>query len=159
MSRKYLNNRWCVRCNRNTATPYLRQYVKQFPTKGRVLDIGCGNGRNTRFMEGLGYKVDPIDMAGDFGMKRILGQQPLPKRKYDILLANYVLMFLNEEERSKVLEDLHDRAKRNAMLMVEMYPALDAYEYNLDNIMNFFLKKGWKRIRKSKERFILEKEI
>lgn len=159
MSRKYLNDRWCIRCGRGTATPYLRQYAKLFPDKGRVLDIGCGNGRNTKFMEGLGYKVDPVDMAGDFGMKRVLGQEPLPKRRYDILLANYVLMFLNERERSKVMEEINDRAKKDAILMIEMYPALDAYEYNLDEIMGYFLDRDWKKIRKSKERFIVKKEI
>ncbi len=98
-------------------------------------------------------------MAGDFGMKRVLGQDPLPRRKYNILLANYVFMFLNSKERLKVMKEIHDRAKRNAILMVEMYPALDAYEYNLDGIMNYFLKKGWGKIRKSKERFIIKKEI
>lgn len=159
MSRKYLNDRWCVRCSRDTATPYLRQYAKLFPNKGRVLDIGCGNGRNTKFMEELGYKVDPVDMAGDFGMKRVLGQEPLPKRRYDILLANYVLMFLNERERARVMGEINDRAKKNAILMIEMYPALDAHEYNLDEIMKYFLDKGWGKVRKSKERFIVRKEI
>jgi trans-aconitate methyltransferase len=158
MSRKYLNDKWCVRCGRNTATPYLRQYAKLFPDKGRVLDIGCGNGRNTRFMQELGYTVDSVDMAGDFGTKRVLGRESLPNRRYDILLANYILMFLNEKERSRVMEEMHNRSGKNAMLMVEMYPALDAYEYSLDEIIDYFLDKGWKRIRKSKERFIVRRE-
>lgn len=158
MSRKYLNDRWCVRCGRKEATPYLRDNVKLFPAKGRVLDIGCGNGRNTLFMEGLGYKVDPVDMAGDFGIKRVLGQDPLPRRKYDILLANYVLMFLNVKERTRVMREICNRARKNAVLMVEMYPAKDAYKYDLDNIVDYFLNKGWEIMRKSKERFIIKKE-
>ena len=88
MSRKYLNDRWCIRCGRSTATPYLRQYAKLFPSKGRVLDIGCGNGRNTRFMEGLGYKVDPVDMAAkisrllkDTKLARILANRGYNKLK------------------------------------------------------------------------------
>lgn len=75
MSKKYLNDRWCVRCGRTTATPYLRKNSKLFPGKGNVLDIGCGNGRNSKYMLDSGYNVDSIDMVADFGIKCELGKE------------------------------------------------------------------------------------
>lgn len=157
MSRKYMNGKWCVRCGKDVPTPYLKKNTKLFPEKGKVLDIGCGNGRNSRYMMGLGYKVDPIDMANDFGVKCVLGKDPLPNKKYDILLANYILMFLDGDVRFKVMGEMHSRAKKNSILMMEMYPAKDAYEYNFNNMVDYFLNKGWIKIRKSKDRCILEK--
>ena len=156
MSRKYLNNRWCVRCGRKEATPYLRKNSKLFPENGEVLDIGCGNGRNSKYMMELGYKVDPIDMADDFGIKCVLGEDPLPDKKYDILMANYILMFLDNDTRLKVMEEMNARAKEGSILMIEMYPAKDGYEYNFDNMVEYFLNKGWNKIRKSKDRCVLK---
>lgn len=158
MSRKYLNDRWCVRCGCKEATPYLRKNISLFPENGKVLDIGCGNGRNSKFMNELGYDVDPIDMANDFGIECVLGEDPLPNKKYDILLANYILMFLNEDTRLKVMNEMISRAAENAMLMIEMYPAKDAYEYNFDSMVDYFLGEGWSKVRKSKDRCILKNE-
>ena len=135
MSKQYLNNRWCCRCPRNTPTPYLKRHIKLFPKVGKVLDIGCGNGRNSKYMIKLGYKVDSIDMVNDFGKKIILGKDPLPKKKYDIFLANFVLMFLNQKERYRVMKEINERAKKNSILMIEMYPATKAYKYDMNKII------------------------
>lgn len=151
-----MNGRWCVRCGKDVPTPYLKKNTKLFPEKGKVLDVGCGNGRNSRYMMSLGYKVDPIDMATDFGIKCILGEDPLPDKKYDILLANYILMFLDEGARLKVMEEMNSRAKENSILMIEMYPAKDAYTYNFDSMVDYFLSKGWEKVRKSKDRCVLK---
>ena len=155
MSRKYLNYRWCVRCGRKTPTPYLKKNTKLLPGQGRVLDIGCGNGRNSVYLKNLGYVVDSVDMAGDFGIQTVLGHDPLPKGPYDIILANYVLMFLNTQERFKVMKDVNGGANSGALLFIEMYPAKDGYKYNLERIVRYFTLRGWDPVRKSKERCIL----
>ena len=157
MTRKYMNDRWCVRCGKHDPTPYLRKYEWLLPKDKRALDIGCGNGRNSRFLEALGMKVDSVDMAGDYGMKRMLGSDPLPKRKYGTILANYILMFLNSKERYNVMRDIQDRALPGAVLMIEMYPAKDAHDYDFDKIVGYFEKRGWKRLRRSVDKTILKR--
>lgn len=158
VSRKYLNGRWCARCSKKDPTPYLRKNAKLFPKEGNVLDIGCGNGRNSIFMKSLGYTVDSIDMATDYGSKIILGVDKLPRRrKYDVILANYVLMFLNEKERSQVLNEICEVAKKTSMLMIELYPAKDAHEYSLNAIVKRLEKRGWTKMRKSVDRCILKR--
>ena len=157
MSRKYLNGRWCVRCNKCDPTPYLKNNVKLFPSSGLVLDIGCGNGRNSTYMSELGYKVDSLDMAGDFGIKMVLGVDPFPKKRYDVILANYILMFLDDDERKRVFEQILDCSKEGTVLMIEMYPAKDAHDYNMDEILSYFEFHGWKKLRKSIDRLIMNK--
>jgi SAM-dependent methyltransferase len=103
MSRKYLNDKWCIRCGRKTPSPYLKNNVKLLPKEGKVLDIGCGNGRNSIFMKEKGYVVTSVDMVEDFGNKNIIGEDPLPSDKYDIILDNYILMFLDKKERKQVI--------------------------------------------------------
>jgi SAM-dependent methyltransferase len=127
------------------------------PKQGRVLDVGCGNGRNSVYLKNLGYKVDSVDMAGDFGIKAVLGHDPLPEGPYDIILANYVLMFLNTKERFRVMRDVNRRASSGALLFIEMYPAKDGFKYNLDRIVKYFILRKWAPLRKSKERCILRK--
>jgi len=158
MSRKYMNGRWCVRCGKTVPTPYLRDNGKHLPPKGRVLDIGCGNGRNTKYMAANGYIVDAIDMAGDFGIKTVLGQDPLPNKTYDILLANYILMFLDDKERKRVMKEMDQRAAHGAIMMIEMYPAKDAHDYDFDSMVEYFYSKGWEKIRKSKDKCLMRKK-
>jgi len=160
MGRQYLNDRWCARCDHKKATPYLRQYAKLFPpAPAKVLDIGCGNGRNSRFMMDLGYDVDGIDMAPvDFGVKIVLGEDDLPNKKYDIILANFILMFLNKKELKKVNSEILRCSKKGTTMMIEMYPAKDAYVYDFDNIVKYYINKGWTKVRKSKDKCVLRRE-
>jgi len=151
MSRKYLNNRWCVRCGKETPTPYLKKNMKLLPQQGTVLDIGCGNGRNSRHMLALGYKIMACDMAPpSFGIPMTLGHDPLPKGKYDVILVNYILMFLNTKERKQVMSEILERSKKGTTMMIEMYPAKDAYDYNFDSIVDYFANRGWETLRKSR---------
>lgn len=166
MSRQYLNDRWCVRCNKTDPTPYLKKNLKLLPKRGRVLDIGCGNCRNTNFMlEGSNaYSVTPVDMVGDYGQKLVLGKDSLKPTvtgcKYDIILANYVLMFLNKRELYKVFKDIHNIcSKVGTCLMIEMYDAKDSYHYDFDHmIVGYFKRRRWSAIRHSKDKCILVKE-
>jgi len=158
MSRQYLNGKWCVRCGKTSPTPYLSKNLKLLPEKGKVLDIGCGNGRNSRHMLSLGYVVDPVDMAPpDFGTKIVLGKESLPKKKYDIILANYILMFLNPTERGFVMAEIQGRSKKGTILMVEMYPAKDAHPYDFEKIVAHYLDRGWEKLRKSKDKCVLKR--
>jgi len=163
MSRQYLNDRWCVRCNRTTATPYLIKNTKLFPETGTVLDIGCGNGRNSDYMRGLGYEVDSIDMVADYehSIQTILGDESLPDKEYDIILANYSLMFFDSYERLIIMLDMFACSKVGTVIVIEMYPAKDGSEYDFDDeIFNFFTIHGvFEKLRKSKDKCVLRRVV
>lgn len=172
MSRKYVNERWCVRCSRQEPTPYLR---KKFDTlvKGldasaaTVIDIGCGNLRNTVFMRSKGFHTKPFDMAGDAGGRLVLGKDafPLNDNSVDLILANYILMFLDYEERAMTIKEVDRVSKVGARIMVELYAAKDSKTPDKESLKALrsdmickFGARGWSLVHGVQERFILQKE-
>lgn len=172
MSRKYLNERWCVRCGRKTPSPYLKKNVKLLNGK-TVLDIGCGNGRNSEFMVSLGYDVTGIDMTADIDCKVrckpiALGEEriPMDDGSVDIVLANYIFMFLSKNEIEETIKEIHRLTHDGSFLMIELYPAKDSFystQKHCDDLLEclyieFWDQNGWEVVRKSKNRMILKKE-
>ena len=51
--------------------PELIDFFARQPTKGRVLDMGCGQGRNAIPIAKLGYDVVGIDLS-EIGIKQML---------------------------------------------------------------------------------------
>jgi len=137
MSRKYLNERWCVRCGRTTPSPYL---VTVWPCiKERlhlanedlfVVDVGCGNGRNYRWLRRKGVvHAFGVDMANKHGVSCVLGRDRLPftDRTVDVVLCNYVFMFLSRSERKQVYEEIRRLLRPDGVIVVELYPAKDSH--------------------------------
>jgi len=167
MSRQYINSKYCVRCNRKEPCPYLRNNLsKLMPVNVRkpcVIDIGCGNGRNSKFMVKNNCSVIPLDMVNDYGIKILLGKENFPiKPNYaDIILCNYLMMFLNKKERTSVIKEIKRVSKKGCKIMLELYPAKDSETKDEKEMLELqeelFTMLGWKKIKYSKGRFIAEK--
>jgi len=169
MSRKYLNNRWCIRCGRKSPCPYLAKNIGLFNAiKSKpVVDCGCGNGRNTIYLNSIGFSsIYPLDMAGDFGLKTVLGKDiiPLENKSVGLILCNYIFMFRDKYERDFLGREINRVAGNGCYLMVELYPAKDSYFKNEEDILklqkllyNKLKETGWSKIRYSKQKFILQK--
>lgn len=169
MSRKYLNDKYCVRCGRRTPTPYLRDNYERLLDDGGdkrkpkdicVVDLGCGNGRNSQFMKSKGHTVIPLDMVNDYGFEVMLGREelPVPRLLADIVLCNYLLMFLSKAERKQIIREIKKISHSGTIIMVELYPAKDSFaktkEEMLEMQKEIFDSLGWEKIRYSQARFI-----
>ena len=189
MSRSYLNERWCVRCGRTGPTPYLRKHVSGMmrwalfvrDTPGarcnsvlksdgavvRVLDIGCGNGRNSDYMKNAyGCTVFPVDMVTNRSdvVNAVLGASRLPDSicDIDIVLANYVFMFLDPEERRQLVHELLRVTKPGSVFVIELYSAVDSYCKTPDALQAMKAELltallPWQKISLCKERFIVRR--
>jgi len=111
--------RWNVRHvtkpMKHTVSPILENYVKHSKV-GNALDLACGTGRNTHFLEDLGFIVDAVDLS-DYALSRIketpnikkievdLDTYDLEKNSYDLIVnTNY----LNRRLMAQMIEALKD---------------------------------------------------
>lgn len=181
MSRKYMNGKWCVRCGRKGMTPFLRTSLPKievgFALDGyvrseiTVIDIGCGNGRNLTGLEERGYvKLHGYDMCpGASATALVLGKDKLPHAagSVDIVLANFVFMFLDEAETSQVLAEINRITHTGSVVVIELYPAKDSRIKNaremeaMQSALHIELERGlpdgllWDRVRWCKGKCVL----
>jgi SAM-dependent methyltransferase len=173
MSKQHLNDKHCIRCGRTDPTPYLRRHWKKLlpyngagePIKSAaIVDIGCGNGRNSKFLKTEGYKNGvAFDMVNDYGFKITLGRDnfPLFAGGVDVVLANYVFMFLSVKERAHLIKEIKRIAKTGCRIIVELYPAKDSFAVNDAECellkLELIKQLGWNLERESTHRFIARK--
>jgi SAM-dependent methyltransferase len=150
-----------VRCGRSTPCPYLKKNIQLLGDSNKVvMDLGCGNGRNTKYLRLLGFNVIPVDMVDDFGSACNLGLDPLPAKdaSVDIILANYMFMFLSQKERKQLIQEIKRISKIDCLIMVELYAAKDSEtptkESSLKLQKDIFNALAWEKVRYSQERFI-----
>lgn len=151
-----------IRCGGHRATPYLRKYLPTLLEEYKyklLIDLGCGNLRNSGFAQKLGYvDVLSFDKAGDYGIPVDLGNERIPvrARKTSVILCNYLICFLNARERKHLFSEINRIAFKGCYLFMEMYPAKQGTPCDTDKIRISF--DGWETIHSSKDRFILRKK-
>jgi hypothetical protein len=178
MSKQYVNGKWCIRCGKEGPTPYLRKNWKLLTTDPYdeiyyhlpILDMGCGNGRNIKFLKEQGFEnIVAFDMAGDVGHQFTLGNKSLPlfDESVEVFLSNYVLMFLNKREREQVISDIERTSTSTSTIMVELYAAKESETPDEESVLKLQTEiferlnknQTWKKIRWSKSRFIAQREV
>jgi len=106
------------------ATSDIAEYWTLFPAGGTVLDVGCGEGRNSIFLAEKGFVIDAFDIseAGVEKAKRIASACGVEvnfvcrnlaafvfEKKYDVILSHGVLHLCEEADRNDFIE----RAKQH----------------------------------------------
>lgn len=122
---------------KHTVSPILENYVKHSKV-GNALDLACGTGRNTHFLEDLGFTIDAVDLS-DYALSRIkntprikkievdLDSYDLEKNSYDLILnVNY----LNRRLMAQMIEALKD----DGLIIFETF--IEAHEKPEQGSMN-----------------------
>ena len=106
------------------AWPRLTRAASLVPRKGRALDLGCGAGRDTRYLLEQGFEVTAVDadanamtILATFPQERLRAVRSsfgdLPFERYDLINAHFSLPFLPREQFyavfGKVREALNPR--------------------------------------------------
>jgi SAM-dependent methyltransferase len=95
-----------------------QKFLKHVPNQGRILDAGCGVGRDSKFFLSKGYKVLPFD--GSLEMVKLtsnlLGEDALHmlfqamhfSSEFDAVWANASLLHVPYENLRGVIEGFHN---------------------------------------------------
>ena len=106
----------------NDVTALTGRFISHLPHGARILDLGCGSGRDTLAFRRLGFHVVPVD--GSEGMCRIASESTGSEvRRLDFLDLDYVdefdgvwacasLLHLRPEEIPEELKAIDQRLKR-----------------------------------------------
>lgn len=125
---KYIDDGYYLQEEEN---PFLTKFAR-FVHPGICLDLGCGNGRNARFLTGIGWRVVGVDLnAAAIGAAEsscthcfnttILDLEPYRLGPYDLVVCLYVLQHLSRAERQRVMELIQQHLRPGGMLVVGVF--------------------------------------
>jgi SAM-dependent methyltransferase len=100
-------------------------------SKGRILDLGCGPGRDLVVFQKMGYQVTGLDATPAFVemSKQIAGCEvwhqsflslDLPTNTFDGIFANASLIHVPSAEMLRVLQHLNQALSKNGVLLMSM---------------------------------------
>ncbi len=102
-------------------TDLYSQFLPFIGAAGRILDLGCGSGRDTKHFVDLGYQVDAIDASKEMvslasvksgiKVKHMTFQQFSANCKYDGIWACASLLHVKKEKLPNVLSKISDALK------------------------------------------------
>jgi tellurite methyltransferase len=105
------------------------------PMQGRLLDIGCGEGRDVVLLASVGFEVDAVDGAptgvqrareglSRAGLRGQVWQGDLGeidwKRDYDVILANQSVQFVGDQAL-RVLDEIRRHTKPDGWNVIGMF--------------------------------------
>jgi len=100
-----------------------KDFFKDFPKTGRILDVGCGSGRDSLFFKDKGYKVTAIDASEELASlaSKYIDQKVLCvkaqdinfKKEFDGVWCMASLLHLNPDELKESLVKISDSLKDN----------------------------------------------
>jgi len=95
--------------HRTVASKPLRTLLQTHIALGKVLDYGCGKGKDLDVLRSLGYKATGYDP---------IFEPTKPRGKFDTVIVTYVLNVLVGHMREDVLVDAWKHVKRGGRLIV-----------------------------------------
>lgn len=104
----------------------------------KVLDLGCGQGRDALMLAEMGHSVTGVDLS-EIGIKQMLAsakKKKLPikgfvsdicsfrsREKFDVIILDSVLhLLLDDKERSDVLNYASTKLKPSGFVLIKDYP-------------------------------------
>ncbi len=101
-------------------------FAKMLPAGSRILDFGCGSGRDTKYFLEKGYRVEATDgsselckLASDFTgieVKEMLFQDLDARGKYEGIWACSSILHLSKRELLPVIRKMCDALKDNGVI-------------------------------------------
>lgn len=131
--KEYLNNSEFVFGEPSTE---VKLYSEFLPTHSRILDLGCGDGRNALYLASQGFFVDCVDVSKNAIDKiNLLIKKPNIKINtvlcdvksfeytcdYDMIIAHGLLQFIDKKHQSVVIKDMKQHTKKNGYNIISVF--------------------------------------
>lgn len=138
---------WWYQGLRSVLKYYLRKYA---PANAKILDAGCGTGKNIAFMTSLGYNVQGFDYSVDaiqFCHKRELYKAQhgditnikWSDTSFDVVTCMDVVGSLTAEDNLKAVAEMYRVLKPGGILIAHT-AALELFRSQHDNVANIKLR-------------------
>lgn len=141
--------------NLTTTHSEVIEAVKSVP-KGKALDLGCGRGRNSLYLNLLGFNVDALDHNSESisFLNSIIEKEALTEintvvydieqasisEQYDFILSTVVLMFLQADRIPDIIHNMQAQTKVGGYNLIVC--AMDTEQYPCKVPFPFTLKEG-----------------
>ena len=139
------NIRHVTKPMRHQVAPILENYIKHSKV-GDALDLACGTGRNTHFLEQLGFYVDAVDFS-DYALSQIRESDNIKKIEidldlYDLEKDSYDLIVNCNYLNRRLMAQMIDSLKEQGLIIFETF--IEAHEKPEQGSMNpdYLLRKN-----------------
>jgi SAM-dependent methyltransferase len=177
MSVQMIDGQKVVRTNCDRATPFLRalnghlcmivEHALSYKRVPKALDIGCGSGRNSEHLKGLGFEVKSVDRHADYAgatkfdfgknhMQMFDGANKSNPDYYHIILLQYVLMFLAIDQRMALADEALRHCAMPGVVVIELQEIKNGKmnKEQIDKFIKWFIAqadvRGFKVLKKTK---------
>jgi len=130
---------------KKTVSPILKKYIAHAKV-GTAIDVACGTGRNTHFLEELGFKIDAVDFS-DFALSSIRESANITKidtdlDTYDLKKNTYDLIINTNYLNRRLMAQMSDALVDGGVVIFETF--IVAHEKQENGSMNpdYLLKDG-----------------
>lgn len=133
------------------------ELAPHLPPQARVLDVGCGDGRHSLYLAGLGCRVDAFDISENAIAKldALKARHGLPintcvcdvtdfrfAHKYDLVILHGVLQFIAREKQAAILDMLKNWTNLEGYHVIALFTDEEPVPDDLRDVMIGVFKEG-----------------
>jgi 2-polyprenyl-3-methyl-5-hydroxy-6-metoxy-1,4-benzoquinol methylase len=115
-------------------SPFAEYVANKLSTKQNILEIGCGNGRDSKFFSSKGHHVTSLDTSGEAIelCKSLYSNEPIEfffgavtdikkteKQKFDLIYSRFVIHAMSMNEELEMLKTSYQLLKKNGQFFIE----------------------------------------